>query len=173
MKAKGRLFSALVALALLLGLSGCGPTTSTPKKFMRSLFSGNATETLEYLCVDGGMDAIVAVRANWTDDVYKIVYQDDTSAQALVSGRLIISAENIEHYLPAVRDMLLQQGLDVPELPQAPQVGMGVQFGVKFDEFYMKYDDLRGKWCVDGSSYYNFLRYMYEMVVEEAGKLAP
>ncbi|MBE3141794.1 MAG: hypothetical protein IMZ53_14560, partial [Thermoplasmata archaeon] len=123
------------------------------------------------LCVDGNVDAIVAIHADWSDDVYKVLYKDNSSAQVRVSGRLIVSAENLERYFPMIREVLLQKGYQVPDLPAVTQIGAGVQFGVDFDGFYLEHDDLRNKWCVEGSTYYAFLQYLYQMVIDQLSKL--
>jgi hypothetical protein len=80
---------------------------------------------------------------------------------------LIFSLDNLKKYFPAIREVLLQQGYQVPDLPAIPQMGAGVQFGVDFDGFYMKHDELRNKWCVDGKTYFSFLQYLYQMVVNQ------
>ena len=159
-----------ILLLFLAVLSGCGPSESIPRNFMRTIFSGNAKEAIEYLCVDGSVNAIVAIRADWSDDIYKELYSDDQSALYLVSGRLILTTENIEEYLPIMREVLVGQGYDVPEFRLNTDIGVSIQFGVNFDNFSLRYDDLRKEWCVAGGSYYDILRYLFQMIVDELSK---
>jgi hypothetical protein len=168
---KGRYLFSIACSIVLLIMSGCAPQTNMAKDFMRTIFAGKAREALVMLCVDGDVNAIVAVHADWSDDFYKVIYEDDDSAQVLVSGRLIISSENLERYFPTIRDALLQQGYQVPDLPAMSQMGAGIQFGVDFDDFYLRHDDLRNKWCVEGKTYYSFLQYLFQMVVNQISKL--
>ena len=170
MASRLKIFFIIACLFTTSIMSGC-TSTNIAKDFMRTIFAGKARDALKMVCVDGSVTAIVAIHADWSDDVYKELSKDDTSAQVLVSGRLIFSAENLQKYLPSIREILLQQGYQVPNLPTAPQMGAGVQFGVNFDSFYMEHDELRNKWCVEGKTYYSFLQYLFQMVVDQLSKL--
>ena len=161
----------ITCLALALSLVGCNSRTTIAKDFMSTIFAGKARDALKLLCVDGGVDAIVAIHADWSDEIYKELYKDDDMSQVRVSGRLIFSGEDLQRYFPMVREVLLQKGYQVPDLPESAKIGAGLQFGVDFDGFYLQHDDLRNKWCVEGDTYYSFLQYLYQMVIEELAKI--
>ena len=170
----------LVACAsILLSLVGCSSNKTGPiplgisaKSFMRSIFSGDATRAANMLCMDGKIYIMLAVKTPWTQDKYSKVYKTPTSEQDLITGHLLISTNDLKPYLPQIEQALAENGYNVPDINLDNFEGV-LSFGVRFDQFFLNYDQVRKSWCVDGKSYYSFVMYLLDMVAKSAADLQP
>ena len=146
------ILSLLVSLSLLTGCSGS--PEGVAKSFIRALTSGNANKTLDYVCPKG-IATVIAIDLDWNDDYYEVISQDATSAQVRVTGRVQITAKNLQQFA-------LEMGV---ELPRAEA---GLQVGVDFDGLMLsKY---RQGWCVEKESLSNLLNYLLQLFEEELSK---
>jgi hypothetical protein len=158
----------LACTSILFSLVGCGtrpPWDPSAQKFFRAIFSAKATEAAKMICNDGKVYVILAIKANWSDDAYKSLVKTKTSEQVVVSGKLLFSTNELKPYLPALNQALSENGYNVPAIDLDNFEGV-INFGVKFDQFYLKYDDIQKNWCVDGKSYYSFINYLFQMVAD-------
>ena len=157
-----RIFSGVVVFSLLLSLTGCSSADNVAKGFIRAIASGDAGKALDYVCVEDGVSLIFAIGMDWSDDYYKVLNQTSQETQVLVSGKAKITMDNLQNFAMASPD--LQQYI-IDNHIDLPRIGVGLQVAVNFDGLYIKYDEPRKKWCVEGRSITGLRDYLVNLFI--------
>jgi hypothetical protein len=161
----------IISLALLVGLTGCGPHERITQSYIRAITSGNAQKALDQTCSDSGIAIVVAFPLDWSDDQYVTTFESDMSARVRVLGKVQIIIRDLEAYLEQIQ--LYYPEIVLPDLSGFdPQIG--IQVGIDFDGVYLKYDDIRRSWCVENNkTMAAFAVYVVDMFTEQLTELAP
>ncbi len=159
-----KLFIGGLLLATMFILIGCGSSpllskeVGVAKDFVEGVFSGDPDRALDKVCIgEGSVIIIIAVEADWEDHGYELLSSSEESANVLVTGRLRVTAENLQDFFVELEE----------ELPKA---GVGVQIGISQELAIL---NERGRWCVPEESIKSFRNYLVDLLVEELESYSP
>lgn len=161
--------SGIILVSLLLSLSGCiSAPDNVGKGFIRAIASGDAGKALDYVCINdsngsGQTTFVFAIQMDWGQDYYKVLNQNDKETQLLVSGRAKITLDNLQNFAKTSPD--LQQFINDSRI-DLPRIGAGLQVGVNFNGFYLSYDNLRKRWCVENRSIAGLKDYLIQQIAD-------
>jgi hypothetical protein len=124
--------------------------SSTTRKFVRLMASGDSDEAIDLVCptVGGGITVLPTLKFDWRKDTYQLVNKTDQTADIRMIGESQITKKDWENWSEGLQ-------LQIPQMATA-RAELDFTWNIEKDNF--------GHWCVPKASLMDFIYYLIELM---------